>query len=124
MGTADEGPGGNPVAAPFSASQKMPPHMMARASATRSKPCKRPCAARRGRPHDCAHFRRRELRPRRGRAQSSRELKRRSHHDVLHPAADGQPQEETFTIASLTGGQAFAADDPAALREVSRKSTR
>jgi Ca-activated chloride channel family protein len=32
--------------------------------------------------------------------------------------ADGQPQNETFTIASLTGGQAFAAGDPAALREV------
>ena len=36
-------------------------------------------------------------------------------------AADGQPQEETFTIANLTGGQAFAADDPAALREVFKK---
>jgi len=32
--------------------------------------------------------------------------------------AEGQPQEETFTIANLTGGQAFAAGDPAALREV------
>jgi len=32
--------------------------------------------------------------------------------------AEGQPQEETFTLASLTGGQAFAADDPAALRDV------
>lgn len=36
-------------------------------------------------------------------------------------AADGQPQEETFTIASLTGGQAFAAGDPAALQEVFRR---
>ncbi len=35
--------------------------------------------------------------------------------------ADGQPQEETFTIASLTGGQAFAAGDPAALQEVFRR---
>ncbi len=32
--------------------------------------------------------------------------------------AEGQPQNETFTIADLTGGQAFAAGDPAALREV------
>ena len=32
--------------------------------------------------------------------------------------AQGQPQNETFTIASLTGGQAFAAGDPTALREV------
>ena len=32
--------------------------------------------------------------------------------------AEGAPQNETFTIASLTGGQAFAAGDPAALREV------
>jgi Ca-activated chloride channel family protein len=32
--------------------------------------------------------------------------------------ADGQPQEETFTVASQTGGHAFAADDPAALSEV------
>lgn len=32
--------------------------------------------------------------------------------------AEGQPQEETFTLASLTGGEAFAAGDPAALREV------
>src|SRR5262249_32148484 len=36
-------------------------------------------------------------------------------------AADGQPQEETHTIASLTGGQAFAADDPEALREVFKR---
>ena len=35
--------------------------------------------------------------------------------------ADGAPQNETFTIASLTGGQAFAAGDPAALREVFRR---
>lgn len=32
--------------------------------------------------------------------------------------AEGQPQQETFTLASLTDGQAFAADDPSALREV------
>ncbi len=32
--------------------------------------------------------------------------------------AEGQPQEETFTLANLTGGQAFAADDPAALSDV------
>jgi Ca-activated chloride channel homolog len=32
--------------------------------------------------------------------------------------ADGSPQDETFTIASITGGQAFAAGDPAALKEV------
>ena len=32
--------------------------------------------------------------------------------------AEGAPQDETFTIANLTGGQAFAAGDPAALREV------
>jgi len=32
--------------------------------------------------------------------------------------AEGAPQNETFTLASLTGGQAFAAGDPAALREV------
>lgn len=32
--------------------------------------------------------------------------------------ADGEPQEETFTVASMTGGQAFAAGDPASLREV------
>jgi Ca-activated chloride channel family protein len=32
--------------------------------------------------------------------------------------AEGAPQDETFTVANLTGGQAFAAGDPAALREV------
>jgi len=32
--------------------------------------------------------------------------------------AEGQPQDETFTIAQRTGGQAFAAGDPAALQEV------
>jgi Ca-activated chloride channel family protein len=32
--------------------------------------------------------------------------------------AEGSPQEETFTLASLTGGQAFAAGDPTALQEV------
>ncbi len=36
-------------------------------------------------------------------------------------AAEGQPQEETFTLASLTGGEAFAAGDPSALREVFRR---
>jgi Ca-activated chloride channel family protein len=36
-------------------------------------------------------------------------------------AADGQPQEETFTVASLTAGQAFAAGDPEALREVFKR---
>lgn len=36
-------------------------------------------------------------------------------------AAEGQPQEETFTLASLTGGEAFAAGEPAALREVFRR---
>jgi len=35
--------------------------------------------------------------------------------------AEGQPQEETFTVAGLTGGQAFAAGDPMALKEVFRK---
>jgi Ca-activated chloride channel homolog len=35
--------------------------------------------------------------------------------------AEGSPQDETFTIASITGGQAFAAGDPAALREVFAK---
>jgi Ca-activated chloride channel family protein len=35
--------------------------------------------------------------------------------------AEGAPQDETFTIASATGGQAFAAGDPAALREVFQK---
>jgi Ca-activated chloride channel homolog len=35
--------------------------------------------------------------------------------------AEGQPQEETFTLASLTGGQAFAADDPSALSEVFKR---
>jgi Ca-activated chloride channel family protein len=34
--------------------------------------------------------------------------------------AEGEPQNETFTVASLTGGQAFAAGDPAALHEVFR----
>jgi Ca-activated chloride channel family protein len=32
--------------------------------------------------------------------------------------AEGTPQDEVFTVASLTGGQAFAAGDPAALKEV------
>lgn len=32
--------------------------------------------------------------------------------------AEGQPQEETFTVARLTGGEAFAAGDPSALKEV------
>jgi Ca-activated chloride channel family protein len=32
--------------------------------------------------------------------------------------AEGSPQEETFTLAALTGGQAFAAGDPTALKEV------
>jgi Ca-activated chloride channel family protein len=35
--------------------------------------------------------------------------------------AEGQPQDETFTIASMTGGQAFAAGDPSALKEVFRR---
>ena len=35
--------------------------------------------------------------------------------------AEGQPQEETFTMASLSGGAAFAAGDPRALEEVFRK---
>lgn len=35
--------------------------------------------------------------------------------------AEGSPQEETFTLASLTGGQVFAAGDPAALQEVFRR---
>ena len=35
--------------------------------------------------------------------------------------ADGEPQEETYTIASLTGGEAFTAGDPAALAEVFRR---
>ena len=35
--------------------------------------------------------------------------------------AEGQPQEETFTLASLTAGEAFAAGDPASLREVFRR---
>jgi Ca-activated chloride channel family protein len=34
--------------------------------------------------------------------------------------AEGQPQDETYTLASLTGGEAFAAGDPEALREVFR----
>jgi len=32
--------------------------------------------------------------------------------------AQGQPQNETLTLAGLTGGQAFSAGDPAALHEV------
>ncbi len=36
-------------------------------------------------------------------------------------AAEGSPQEETFTLASLTGGAAFAAGDPAALSEVFKR---
>ena len=32
--------------------------------------------------------------------------------------AEGAPQNETFSLASMTGGQAFSAGDPAALREV------
>jgi Ca-activated chloride channel family protein len=36
-------------------------------------------------------------------------------------AADGEPQNETCTLASLTGGQAFAAGDPEALREVFKR---
>jgi Ca-activated chloride channel family protein len=32
--------------------------------------------------------------------------------------AEGEPQEETFTVASLTNGKAFAAGDPESLREV------
>jgi Ca-activated chloride channel family protein len=35
--------------------------------------------------------------------------------------AEGSPQDETFTIANITGGQAFAADDPSALKEVFRR---
>lgn len=35
--------------------------------------------------------------------------------------ADGSPQDETFTVANLTGGEAFAADDPTALKEVFRR---
>jgi Ca-activated chloride channel family protein len=35
--------------------------------------------------------------------------------------AEGQPQEETFTLAGLTAGEAFSAGDPAALREVFRR---
>lgn len=32
--------------------------------------------------------------------------------------AEGEPQNETFSLASLTGGKAFAAGEPGALREV------
>lgn len=32
--------------------------------------------------------------------------------------AEGSPQEETYTVANLTGGQAFSAGDPESLREV------
>lgn len=32
--------------------------------------------------------------------------------------AEGAPQEETFTLASLTGGEAFAAGDPSALQQI------
>jgi len=35
--------------------------------------------------------------------------------------AEGSPQDEVHTIASMTGGQAFAAGDPAALHEVFQK---
>lgn len=35
--------------------------------------------------------------------------------------AEGAPQDETFTIASMTGGQAFSAGDPLALKEVFRR---
>lgn len=33
-------------------------------------------------------------------------------------AADGSPQEETYTLANLTGGRAFSAGDPQSLRDV------
>ena len=36
-------------------------------------------------------------------------------------AADGEPQNETHKVANLTGGQAFAAGDPEALREVFKR---
>ena len=32
--------------------------------------------------------------------------------------AEGSPQEETHTVANLTGGQSFSAGDPQALQEV------
>jgi Ca-activated chloride channel family protein len=32
--------------------------------------------------------------------------------------AEGAPQDETFTVANMSGGQAFAAGDPQALKEV------
>ena len=35
--------------------------------------------------------------------------------------AEGAPQDETFTVANLTGGEAFPAGDPATLREVFRR---
>lgn len=35
--------------------------------------------------------------------------------------ADGAPQDETFTVSSMTGGQAFSAGDPSALKEVFRR---
>jgi Ca-activated chloride channel family protein len=35
--------------------------------------------------------------------------------------AEGSPQDEVHSIATRTGGQAFAAGDPTALREVFRK---
>ena len=35
--------------------------------------------------------------------------------------AEGSPQEETFTLASLSGGEAFTASDPRALQEVFRR---
>jgi len=57
-----------------------------------------------------------------GRAQKLGEELSADHITVFYiHAAEGQPQEETFTIASLTGGQAFAADDPTALREVFKR---
>lgn len=54
-----------------------------------------------------------------GVAQELGEALARDHIVVFYiHVAEGSPQDETFTLASLTGGQAFAAGDPAALKEV------
>jgi len=111
------------LAAPFLRPQKMPPHMMGTRIGHALEAVQKTLREREegdrmivlisdGESYDLGG----------GRAQKLGEELSADHITMFYiHAADGQPQEETFTIASLTGGQAFAADDPAALREVFKK---
>jgi len=111
------------LAAPFLRPEKMPPHMMGTRIAHALTAVRETLRSREegdrmvvlvsdGQSYDLGG----------GAAQKLGEELSADHISVFYiHVANGQPQEETFTVASLTGGQAFAADDPTALREVFKR---